>query len=167
MARAMATRGRKPTPTSLKVARNNPGKRAINREEPEVPAADLEPPAVLDGKAREKWIETAPQLHDCGLLTKIDTDALVGYCMTYERWFEAQKQLKLLGTVILSPSGYPMQSPYVSIADKALRAMQSFQAEFGMTPSSRSRVKVKKKTMTISEADRQRERFFGISGGRR
>ncbi len=163
----MATRGRKPTPTELRIARGNPGKRPLNHEEPEVQPADLDPPAFLTGKAREKWQEMAPDLHTSGLLSRVDTDALAIYCTVYETWFEAMKQVKVLGAVIQSPNGYPIQNPYVSIANQASATMRSLQAEFGMTPSSRSRVKVKKKTMTMSEADKQRERFFGISGGRR
>lgn len=48
------------------------------------------------------------------------------------------------GTVVKSPSGYPIQSPYLAIANKAHEQMTKLLAEFGMTPSSRSRCMVAK-----------------------
>jgi P27 family predicted phage terminase small subunit len=41
---------------------------------------------------------------------------------------------------IRSPNDYPMQNPWLPIANKAMRQMHSFLAEFGMTPSARARV---------------------------
>jgi hypothetical protein len=39
-----------------------------------------------------------------------------------------------------APTGYPIQSPYVSVASKALEQMPKLLTEFGMTPSSRGRI---------------------------
>jgi phage terminase small subunit len=39
-----------------------------------------------------------------------------------------------------SPSGYPIQSPYVSIASKQAELMIRIAAEFGFTPASRARL---------------------------
>ena len=44
--------------------------------------------------------------------------------------------------LIRTPSGYPQQSPWLSIANKQLEVMARFMAELGMTPASRSRVNV-------------------------
>jgi phage terminase small subunit len=44
--------------------------------------------------------------------------------------------------VIKAPSGYPIASPYLSIANTAMAQMTRLLVEFGMTPSSRSRVAV-------------------------
>ena len=41
--------------------------------------------------------------------------------------------------VIKSPSGYPVHNPYLSIANTALKQLQQFANEFGMTPSSRTK----------------------------
>ena len=40
--------GRKPTPTTLKVLRGNPGKRKINTEEPTLDVLLPDPPGHLD-----------------------------------------------------------------------------------------------------------------------
>ena len=53
---------------------------------------------------------------------------------------EAQASLREYGVVIRSPNGYPMPSPYLSVANKAFEQMRMMLAEFGMSPSSRTRV---------------------------
>jgi phage terminase small subunit len=39
-----------------------------------------------------------------------------------------------------SPSGYPMQSPYIGIANRQAELMIRLASEFGFTPASRSRI---------------------------
>ncbi|HUE75166.1 MAG TPA: P27 family phage terminase small subunit [Pirellulaceae bacterium] len=38
--------------------------------------------------------------------------------------------------------GFPMKSPDLSIADQAMETLRKLMVEFGLTPSSRSRIKV-------------------------
>jgi len=52
----------------------------------------------------------------------------------------AQAKVRELGTVITAPSGYPIQNPYLSIANNAASMCKSLLEQYGMTPSSRSRV---------------------------
>jgi phage terminase small subunit len=42
--------------------------------------------------------------------------------------------------MVKSPSGYPIQSPYVSIANRHAELMMRISAESGFTPASRSRI---------------------------
>jgi len=44
------------------------------------------------------------------------------------------------GTMMKSPSGYPIQSPYVAIANKQAEIMMKIASEFGFTPASRGRL---------------------------
>jgi hypothetical protein len=46
--------------------------------------------------------------------------------------------------MVKSPSGYPMQSPYVAIANKQAEIMIRIAAEFWFTPASRSRISLPK-----------------------
>lgn len=136
-------RGRKPTPVSLRLVRGNPGRRPI----PEVAKVSSEmpqAPAHLSQRAREEWDTIAPQLHEAGLLAKVDRSALAAYCQAYGRWVEAEVALKTHGTLVKSPSGFPMVSPYLTVANKAMEQMTKMLIEFGMSPSSRSRVTVEK-----------------------
>ena len=99
-------------------------------------------PPHLQGEARKEWRRIGRKLLACGLLTEIDGAALALYCQAWARWIEAEGNLVRYGTVIKAPSGYPIASPYLSIANTAMAQMTRLLVEFGMTPSSRSRVAV-------------------------
>ena len=55
-------------------------------------------------------------------------------------WAEATEAIQKYGTMVKSPSGYPVQSPYVSIANRQAEIMMRIASEFGFTPASRSRI---------------------------
>jgi P27 family predicted phage terminase small subunit len=97
-------------------------------------------PPHLQGEARKEWSRLGRRLRDAGLLTDIDKTALAIYCQAWARWLEAEEQLAKYGTVIMTPSSFPVQSPYLAIANKAMEQMTRILVEFGMSPSSRSRV---------------------------
>jgi hypothetical protein len=42
--------------------------------------------------------------------------------------------------MVKSPTGFPIQSPYVSIANRQAEIMLRISAEFGFTPASRGRI---------------------------
>ena len=101
-------RGRKPAPTALKILRGNPGRRPLNRREPApARATDLSPPPELTGVAAEEWRRLAPKLSRLGLLTEIDDRALIGYCVTWARWLEAEAHLRDHGMVPKGKRGAP------------------------------------------------------------
>ena len=133
-------RGRKPTPTALKLLRNNPGRRPLNAREPKPPTVRSAPPAYLTGAAATEWRRLAPELARLGLLTTIDRDALAAYCQTFARWREAEAEIKKRGMVLKGQNGGPVLSPYVTVANRALVQLRAWLVEFGMTPSARSRV---------------------------
>lgn len=125
----------------------NPGKRALNTEEPRPPAPDAAtfdvPPPELDGHAVAiaEWQRLAPLLRRARQVTEVDRSALVALCLEWARYIEATKKTLALGLVVKAPSGYPMTNPYLSIATKALAGCAKLWPELGLTPSSRSRVK--------------------------
>ena len=133
-------RGRKPKPTSLKIAAGNPGKRALNTREPDVQPDLPTCPAHLLPSAKAEWKRLARELYQLGVLTRLDRAALAGYCQAYGRWVEAEKMLKETPGILKMPSGYIQANPWLTIATKQMELMQRFAAEMGMTPSSRSRV---------------------------
>lgn len=136
-------RGRKPRPTVLKLIEGNPGKRALNDREP-MPSVEIpECPDFLDATAREEWNRTSQVLSGMGLLTQADRSALAAYCVAYSRWVQAEQQVARFGTIVKSPEkGFPMKSPYLTVADQALETMRKLMVEFGLTPSSRSRIRI-------------------------
>lgn len=122
--------------------RGNPGHRPLNRSEPK-PGGVATCPRELDDEAKKEWKRVASELQSQGMLTVVDRAALAAYCVCYSRWRDSERQLELTGTVVRSPkSGYPIQNPYVGIANTALDQMRKFLIEFGMTPASRSRLQI-------------------------
>ena len=136
----MATRGRKPKPTALKVLEGNPGKRPLNDREPVPPKGSIQCPTWLLPEAKKEWRRLAPSLEALGVLTMVDLQAFAGYCQAYARWKEAEEFLTQRGSIFKTPSGYLQQVPQVSIAQQNLKIMQSFCSEFGLTPATRARI---------------------------
>ncbi len=136
-------RGRKPTPTTLRVLRGNPGRRPMSTDEPmPTPQVDLTPPDWLDEEAHREWARVAPILQRLGVLTEIDLDALAAYCQTWSTWKAATQKIRQFGMVVKSTKDgdLPIISPYVKIAHNALTQLRTLAAEFGLTPSARARV---------------------------
>lgn len=137
-------RGRKPTPTALRLLRGNPRKRPVNLAEPApAPLADQAPPDWLDASAQAEWRRLAPMLGRLGVLTETDADALAAYCEAFTTWKQATQRLRQFGMVVKRSAAageLPVISPYVKIAHHAMGQMRAFLVEFGMTPSSRARI---------------------------
>lgn len=133
-------RGRRPKPTRLKVLTGNPGKRPLNSSEPRPEAAVPDCPVELGPVARREWDRLAVELSSLRILTNLDRAALAAYCGAYAMWAEATEAIQKFGTMVKSPSGYPQQSPYVSIANRQAELMMRIASEFGFTPASRSRI---------------------------
>ncbi len=155
-------RGRKPVPTALKELRGNPGRRPIKAREPKPARSAPKCPAHLQPAVKKEWKRMAALLEPLGLLTEIDGDALEAYCVAYARWDEAEKVIQKTGMVTKAPSGYPMISPYLSVANKAMEQARRFLIEFGMTPSSRTRVTVQEEE-TRSPLEKLRKRLELVS----
>ena len=145
--------GRRPRPTHLKLLEGNPGKRPINEDEPEpeVPAKVPRAPAFLGKEGKAEWRKLVPELMELGLYTSIDRPALTAYCEAWDTWRQAEDHKRKHGVTTTTPNGYEVQSAYVGIANKAMAHVRAFLAEFGMSPSSRSRVGVKPKSKDDTE----------------
>ncbi len=137
--------GRRPQPTALTILKGNPGGRPLPANEPKAPPHLPAAPAYLCDVAKAEWRKTGKRLAAMGIMTDIDTSALAAYCQAFARWVDAEEHLNKDGVLcqVTGKDGVQLfnQSPYLSIANKALEQMGKLLVEFGMTPSSRSRVK--------------------------
>jgi P27 family predicted phage terminase small subunit len=70
------------------------------------------------------------------MLTNLDRAALAAYCPAYAFWADAIENIGKYGTMVKSPTGYPVQSPYISIANRQAEIMMRIASEFGFTPAS-------------------------------
>lgn len=150
--------GRPPTPTRLKELAGTARKDRVKTGEPQPKKGNRTPPAPghLSEKAKTEWRRVARDLHGLGLLTSIDQTALGAYCETYVTWVEALEKCRTLGMIVKTSNGNMIQNPYLSVASQAEKRLRGWLAEFGMTPSSRTRISVQAQ----GEAD-EYEQFLG------
>ena len=118
----------------------NPGKRPLNIREPRPEQALPDCPPELSPTAQREWARLIAELAKLGLITNLDRGALATYCGAYAMWAESMEQIQKYGTMVKSPTGFPMQSPYLAIANRQAEIMMRIASEFGFTPASRSRI---------------------------
>jgi P27 family predicted phage terminase small subunit len=119
----------------------NPGKRPLNDDEQPRPEANIpECPPELGPLARQEWDRLVAELAALRLLTNLDRAALAADCGAYALWAEATAQIQKYGAMIKSPTGFPIQSPYLAIANRQAEIMMRIAFEFGFTPASHSRI---------------------------
>lgn len=142
--------GRKPLPTKLKLVRGTLQKCRANPDEPSPNPELPDAPPHLSPEALEEWERLAQELYELGILSSIDRAALAAYCQAYGRWVEAEEQLRnpdgSMKLTETTANGTIVQNPLVGIANKSLELMHKYLTEFGMSPSSRTRVSATKKT---------------------
>ena len=137
----MGKRGPKTEPTALKIAKGNPGRRPLSSREP-IPPGDLpEPPDWLQGEAREHWFGVAKGLGELQLLTSIDGPAFAAYCTTWARWREAERDIDTHGLFEVTRGQLKARAAF-AVSRDLLIAVNKYQREFGLTPSSRSSIEV-------------------------
>ena len=154
--------GTKPKPTHLKLVTGNPGKRALNRKEAKAKAVIPAPPRHLTADAVEEWNRVATELYNLGILSEIDRAALAAYAMAYGRWVQAERAIAKMaekdqltgGLMIKTSNCNAIQNPLVGTANKAAADMMRYAAEFGMTPSARSRIAAQPPEEGTDPADR-------------
>ena len=139
-------RGRKPKPTQWKLLTGNPGKRALNHEEPVYAPGAPDKPEFLDDFASEEWDRLVKMLVSARVITKGDAGILLVACDAYSQLRQCQKFLKEKGSLSYDASsvnGGTSYKPYPEAAQRnmARRQYQSALAELCLGPSSRSKVK--------------------------
>lgn len=143
----MGTRGPKPLPNNVHLLNGNPSKKNTRdlMNGCQVPVAVPKAPSHLLPGAKQEWTRITEHLEKLGLVTELDMAHLAAYCQSYARWCQAERELKKLGLdglVDETPSGYKQISVWLQISNRALEQMSKHAAEFGLSPSARSRVTI-------------------------
>jgi P27 family predicted phage terminase small subunit len=144
----MAIEGRKPKPTALKRLEGNPGLRPLNEREPRPRLSLSRCPPHVQGVARREWHRIGRILLRLGLLTEADKTALEIYCLTYQHWVEAEQMIAKTHLVIKGNKQPLILNPFFIASQRLAAQLQAIMVEFGLTPSSRSRLSVPEKRAT-------------------
>lgn len=139
-------RGRKPKPTALRALEGNAGKRPLPELEPKPPVVDILPPAPrrLGKWGRAQWRRQVATLTSTRVLTVADLLALEQLCARAEEldgltaWFQREQRqpLKTRNTDLLLRLH--------AAIDRKQGIAAKLEGEFGLMPSSRTRVKTER-----------------------
>lgn len=138
----MSTKPKTPRPDYLRVLQDpeQPPQMALPGMPAPVEKTAPEQPVGLTEEELRTWDELlleAPEQVKREL-NKVVFEALVRATCQYR---DAARHVAKYGQVIKAPSGYPIQSPYVSIQNKQASLIRQLSAELGLTLASRLRVK--------------------------
>jgi P27 family predicted phage terminase small subunit len=136
--------GRPPKPTNLKLLHGTARADRMKNEPGFRPGRPSRPQWLLP-EAKREWNRIVPELESNGLLATVHRAALANYCQWWARWVQAEKALAEHGLTFTTESGYVQQRPEVAIAQKSAQLCKAFLVEFGLTPSSQTRVNVPEK----------------------
>lgn len=154
------TRGRKPKTSAQKLMDGNPGKRPIR---PDLPAPAGAPPMpkrlMVDAVAVAKWQELVPILLGLGTLTTADGEALATLCEVHSSAQACLLELRATGPVMHTDLGGVKPNPAGPLYRGLVSLQASLMGEFGLTPTSRTRLGGKEE----KPAD-EVEEFFRVHG---
>jgi P27 family predicted phage terminase small subunit len=161
-------KGRTPTPTTLKILAGNPGNRPLPEGEPQ-PPADIypQPPDWISEEGRAMWDSRISVFAPLRLVTRADRDTFARWCELMVAYLKEKTFVQRNGTTYpvyenvatLDANGRPLLNdaglvvlqkqlkavkkfPQVEIMHRLLRELRSIEADFGMTPASRTRINV-------------------------
>jgi len=136
----MSTPGPKPKPTHLRIVQGE-RKDRINTAEPTPSAKPPRAPAWLSDDAKKVWRRTVAQLKEMGIASEADTDILAAYCTAVVNLQRATEIVDRTGIMVKGRRDGVVKNPAVQIQRDAAQLVARLGAEFGLTPSSRSRVR--------------------------
>lgn len=113
-------------------------------------------PERLQGAARDAWERFSSELAECGVGSQLDAAALELLCEAYAAHVEAATQVAKNGAVWIErpePGKLPKfaYSPYWVVQKNEYKKLLTLLSEFGMTPSSWSRVQTAPRRDSLDE----------------
>ena len=158
-------RGRPNKPTGLKVLHGDFDKdpQRENKREPKPKAKPPKRPPGLDSTARAAWDRVSKLLVDMAVLTEADREPLEIYARTYSKWRTACKEVDRDG-ITCEHNTYDkdgnvvstrtVRNPAEQVAKDSAATLIKLLTEFGLTPSSRTRIQIESET--DSKADKEK-----------
>ena len=141
--------GRPPKPTALKLVSGNPGKRALNKQEPDPEyLQNLDPPEWLHPDAAAIWRELAPHAAKAKVLTVLDREAFAQGCEAVAQYRRATlaANSRPVDNASKDEAGLDQGgtniSPWVMLQSMSFKRCQAFFNAFGMNPVARTRIMI-------------------------
>ena len=165
----MGKRGPAPKPSVLKDARGKRGANLADNIKPDV--AIPECPNFVCETGRREWARITPYLMKLGLISHLDMAALALYCQTFGRYADLETgfeenirriQQKVscpyteavqLAFIDVTPNGYKQVSALASTIRGLREECLRYLAQFGLSPSARTRVPIDLKQLDLPGID--------------
>lgn len=160
----MGRRGPAPTPSKILEVRGSRMYRH-SKDEPKPQKGRPRCPAYLKGNAKTEWKRLVEMLDNMGILTKVDGNALARYCRLWQRWRRAEEFIEEHG------DQYPVKDkegnvlsfrlfPSARVASMLAVELRRLECEFGLTPSSRTRISEDASKAGGAAVEPHKSRFF-------
>ncbi|MCW7549208.1 phage terminase small subunit P27 family [Photorhabdus sp. APURE] len=145
MAGTAGRSGRRAKPTARKELAGNPGKRALNKDEPVfMPLKGVLPPDWFQENelnlAITMWELTVKELCGQGILCVTDLAVLERWCVAYEFWRRAVVNIARQGNTVTGATGGPIKNPELTAKKEQESEMSTTGSMLGLDPSSRQRL---------------------------
>jgi P27 family predicted phage terminase small subunit len=156
-------RGRPKTPTAIKEATGNPGKRSTKTKEPDPDyLQDLSPPEWMPEKAQAVWREEAPKFRKARLLTEVDVLAFAAMCIAasdYRRAVEKTGENDVKANMrekdgeIVAVGEHI--NPWALVKSMSAKQLTGWLGKFGGTPQDRTRVEINPQASLFGNGDKK------------
>lgn len=135
------SRGRKATPLKVKKALGT-RKDRVNEEEPNYGEFDPKASSDIEGDAYaiKTWNRLVPLLLDQDVIQESDRIALETLCFSVADYTRLRHSLNKNKWSYTTESGVVKNRPEVTVIQQLTRIIKELSAEFGLTPSSRTKV---------------------------
>lgn len=141
MAGVAGRSGRRAKPVAKKQLAGNPGKRALNKDEPDFGLVQtVNCPDWMGDFGRELWETVAPLLCRERVIEATDIQNLEVYCNAYDQFRMAQQEVTDKGVTVLGATGSLVKNPAVTALKEAAAMMATYGGMLGLDPSSRQRL---------------------------
>lgn len=140
-------KGRRPTPTALKLLQGNPGHRPVGDVMTREPAPERsgfrEPPEHITGEAREFWYAQGPEFVRMGTLTDADWPVFEDLCLCHEEKQQLTTRINALQRR-RRRSGALEQELMMQrgLRRKVFEQFRKLASEFGGTAAARPRIRL-------------------------
>ena len=141
MAGTTGRSGRRPKPTAKKLLAGNPGKRALNTNEPDFGLVlTVDCPFWMGDNGRGLCETVCPLLCRERVLAATDVQNLEVYCNAYDQFRMAQEDVQRNGVTVPGATGGVVKNPAATVLKEAAAMMATYGGMLGLDPSSRQRI---------------------------
>ena len=136
--------GRKRKPTAVKELQGSRDRHSEQGKEyvdalPVSPLDEINLDLLCD-KGKANFIEIYNKLTRSKVLSDTDIEMLKILADAFAQFWDAHAEIQLEGYTFIGSKGVPVKNPYITIKAQAFDRIKSLMGEFGLTPSSRTKI---------------------------